>query len=107
MLMRSLQPKYARHLMGFPQTDIRALIEALYGIEDGITHSLWSDSSPLDSKGKQPSGPYALKEVGALGSFMQRRSPKPQHVSILSLKILTHRVQLSINLPYQFSHSSS
>ena len=27
MLMRSLQPKYARHLMGFPQTDIGALIE--------------------------------------------------------------------------------
>ena len=40
MLMRSLQPKYARHLMGFSQTDIKALIEALYGIEEGISRGL-------------------------------------------------------------------
>ena len=56
MLMRSLYPKYSRHLMGFSQTDIRALIEALYGIEDSISRGLWSNSSPADSKGKIPLG---------------------------------------------------
>ena len=40
MLMRSLQPKYARHLMGFSQIHIGALIEALYGIAEGISRGL-------------------------------------------------------------------
>ena len=70
MLTRSLQPKHARHLMGFPQIDIRALIVALYGIEDGLARGLWSDSSPPGSKGKQPFGPYKPDEVGAISSFM-------------------------------------
>ena len=81
MLMMSLQPKYARHLVGFPHTNIEALIEALYGIEDGITRDLWSDSSPLYSKGKNPSRSYRSEEVGAISSFRQR-PPEPQHVSI-------------------------
>ena len=36
MIMRSLQPSYARHLIGVPIMDYKALIEALYGIEDGM-----------------------------------------------------------------------
>ena len=31
--MRNLQPRFARHLMGFPQTDFGSLVQALYGIE--------------------------------------------------------------------------
>ena len=69
MIMRSLQPNYARHLMGVPIMDYRALIEALYGIEDGMTRSLWSNSSSFDSKGKKSSGSYRLDEVGAICSF--------------------------------------
>ena len=45
MTMTSLQPSYARHLMGVLIMDYRALIEALYGIENGMAHSLWSGSS--------------------------------------------------------------
>ncbi|RVW92721.1 hypothetical protein CK203_041576 [Vitis vinifera] len=30
-----LQPRFARHLMGFPQTDFGSLVQALYGIEEG------------------------------------------------------------------------
>ena len=70
MLTRSLQPKYARHLMGFPQTYIRALIKALYGIKDGIARGLWFESSPPNNKGKHPFGPYKPDEEGATGSFM-------------------------------------
>ena len=49
--------------------DYRALIEALYSIEDGMVHGLWSDSSSSDSKAKNPSGSYRLGEVGAINSF--------------------------------------
>ena len=76
MIMRSLQPSYARHLMGVPIMDYRALIEALYGIEDGMACYLWSNSSSSDSKGKNPSGSYRPGEVGAISSF-RHRAPRP------------------------------
>ena len=63
MIMRSLQPNYTGHLMGVPIMDYKALIEALYGIEDGMARGLWSDSSSFDSKGKKPSGSYRPGEV--------------------------------------------
>ena len=50
MIMRSLQPRFTKHLMGFPQTDFGSLVQALYGIEEGISRGLWADSSPSDSK---------------------------------------------------------
>ena len=81
MIMRSLQPSYARHLMGVPIMDYRALIEALYGIEDGMAHGLWSDSSSSNSKGKKPSRSYRPREVGAISSFRQG-APRPQFASI-------------------------
>ena len=77
----SLQPSYARHLMSVPIMDYRALIEALYGIEDGMARDLWSDSSSSDSKGKKPSGSYRPEEVGAISSF-RHGEPKPQYASI-------------------------
>ena len=53
--------------MGFPQTDFGSLVQALYGIEEGISRGLWADSSPSDSKGKKPRlGPKPL-DVGAIG----------------------------------------
>ena len=52
--------------MGFPQTDFGSLVQALYGIEEGISRGLWVDSSPSDSKGKkQMSGPRP-SDVGAI-----------------------------------------
>ena len=36
MIKRSLQLRFARHLMRFPQTDFGSLIQALYSIEEGI-----------------------------------------------------------------------
>ena len=40
MIICSLQPRYARHLMGFSQTDFSSLVQALYGIEEGISRGL-------------------------------------------------------------------
>ena len=81
MIMRSLQPSYVRHLIGVPIMDYRALIEALYGIEDGMVFVLWSDSSSSNSKGKKPSGSYRPREVGSISSFRQG-APRPQYASI-------------------------
>ena len=81
MIMRSLQPSYARYLMGVPIMNYRDLIEALYGTKDGMVRSLWSNSSSSDSKGKKPSGSYRPGEVGAVSSFRQG-APRPQYASI-------------------------
>ena len=67
--------------MGVPIMDYKALIEALYGIEDGMARDLWLDSSFFDSKGKKPSGSYILGEVGAINLFRQG-APRPQYASI-------------------------
>ena len=76
MIMRSLQPCFARHLMGFSQTDFGSLVQALYGIEEGITRGLWAYSSPSDSKGKKSrsgSNPSDVSIVGMMGHRPPRR----------------------------------
>ena len=61
--------------MGFPQTDFGSLVQALYGIEEGISRGLWADSSPSDSKGKKPGSGPRLSDVGAIG-MTGHRSPR-------------------------------
>ena len=77
MIMRSLQPRFARHRMGFPQTDFGSLVQALYGIEEGISRGLWADSSPSDSKGKKPGSGPRPSDVGAIGMTGHRSSRHP------------------------------
>ena len=54
MVLRSLQPRIARHVVGAPFTDFGSLVLALYNVEDGISRGLWTDSSLSDIKGKKP-----------------------------------------------------
>ena len=75
MIMRSLQPRFTRHLIGFPHTDFGSLVQALYGIEEGIARGLWFESSPIDSKGKKPSGGQRSGDVGAI-SLAGMRPPR-------------------------------
>ena len=75
MIMHSLQPRFVRHLMGFPQTDVGSLVQALYGIEEGISRGLWADSSPSDSKGKKPGSGPRPSDVSAIG-MTRHRSPR-------------------------------
>ena len=75
MIMRSLQPRFARHLMGFPQTDFGSLVKAFYVIEEGISRRLWADFSPSDSKGKKPGSGPRPSDVGAIG-MTGHRSPR-------------------------------
>ena len=37
MIMRSLQLRFAKHLMGFTHVDFRYLVQALYDVEEGIS----------------------------------------------------------------------
>ncbi|RVW43742.1 hypothetical protein CK203_074132 [Vitis vinifera] len=68
MVLRSLQPRITRHVVGAPFTDFGSLVMALYDVEDGITRGLWADSSPSDVKGKKP----------FIGPRRQRpRTPRP------------------------------
>ena len=88
MIMRSLLPRFARHLTGFPQIDFGSLVQALYGIEEGIARGFWADFSLSDSKGKKlGSGPRS-SDIGAIGTSSHRFSCQPQ----------THRQ--STNIPY-------
>ncbi|RVW37103.1 hypothetical protein CK203_084558 [Vitis vinifera] len=54
MVLRSLQPRIARHVVGVPFIDFCSLVSALYDVEDGISRGLWTDSFPSDIKGKKP-----------------------------------------------------
>ena len=77
MIIRSLQPCFTRHLMGFPHKDFGSLVQALYGIEEGISRGLWVDSSPSDSKGNKPGSGPRPSDVGAIG---MTRHWSPCHV---------------------------
>lgn len=53
MFLRSLHPRFARHLTGVPFQDFRSLVQALIDVDDGISRGLWSDIIPSsDTKGK-------------------------------------------------------
>ena len=54
MFLRSLHPRFARHLTGVPFQDFRLLVQALFDVDDGISRGLWSDiipSSDTEMKG--------------------------------------------------------
>ena len=74
MILRSLQPRIARHVVGIPFTDFGSLVLALYDVEDGISSGLWADSSPTDVKGKKPSRGQRLVDVSVIISTSQRPS---------------------------------
>ena len=61
--------------MGFPHSDFGSLVQALYGIEEGIFRGLWADSSPSDSKGKKPGSGPRPSDVGAI-SMTRHWSPR-------------------------------
>ena len=82
MVLRSLQLRISRHVVGVPFTDFRSLVLALYDVEDDISRGLWADSSPSDVKGKKPFGGQRSTDVSAISSSSQRplkhHQPVPQ-----------------------------
>ncbi|WJZ95171.1 hypothetical protein VitviT2T_013961 [Vitis vinifera] len=80
MVLRSLQPRIAKHVVGAPFTDFGSLVMALYDVEDGISRGLWTDSSPSDIKGKKPFVGPRPADVSAISSSSLR--PLRRHQSI-------------------------
>ena len=95
MVLRSLQPRIARYVVGVPFTDFGSLVMALYDVEDDISRGLWVDSSPSDVKEKKPFVGQRSIDVSAISSSSQR--PPRRHQPIPQL-LETH----SSYTPQQF-----
>ena len=74
MVLRNLQPRFARHLMGIPFQDLRSLVHAAFSVEEAIAQGLWTNTTTSpDSKGKKPSeSSTRFGEVGAISYQHQR-----------------------------------
>ena len=55
MVVRRLQPGIARHLIGIPFTYFTSLTSSRFYVKYGIAKGMWSNSFPIDPKGKKPS----------------------------------------------------
>ena len=68
MVLRNLQPRFARRLVGVPFQDLRSLVQAAFSVEEAIAQGLWIDTTPSpNSKGKKLIGPFSRSgEVGAI-----------------------------------------
>ena len=54
MVLRNLQSRFARCLMGILFQDLRSLVQAVFSVEKTTTRELWTDTVPSpDSKGKR------------------------------------------------------
>ena len=68
MILRSLQPRIARHVVGVLFTKFGSLVLALYDVEDDVSRELWYDFSPIDTKRNKPAGEQRLADVGTITS---------------------------------------
>ncbi|XP_034672454.1 uncharacterized protein LOC117904033 [Vitis riparia] len=80
MVLRSLQPRIARHIVGVPFADFGSLVLALYDVEDGISRGLWKNSSPSDIKGKKPFIGQKSADVSTIVSSSQRPLRRHQRI---------------------------
>ena len=78
MILKSLQPRFAKHLMGFPYKDFGSLVQALYGIEEGIAKGLWPESSLTDFKGKKA---FRRTEIRRCWCYQFNRNETSQELS--------------------------
>ncbi|KAL6314470.1 hypothetical protein AAG906_025955 [Vitis piasezkii] len=100
MIMRSLQPRFARHLMGFPHVDFGSLVQALYGIEKGIARGLWPDSSILDSNGKKPTIGQRSRNVSAISATDRGPLDIIRQLGRLSEFIIRHHPMMDLHCAY-------
>ena len=75
MFLRSLHPRFARHLTGVPFQDFRSLVQALFDVDDGISRELWLDITPSpDTEGKRVVG-SSESYGGVCSADFQHRRP--------------------------------
>ena len=79
MVLRNLQPRFARRLVGIPFQDLRSLVQAAFSVEEAIARGLWTDTTLfLDNKGKRPIGSSSRSEEVGIISYQHQR---PAHHS--------------------------
>ena len=68
MVLRNLQPRFTRRLVGIPFQDLKSLVHATFSVKEAIAQGLWTDTTPSpDSKGKKPIGSSSRSgEVGTI-----------------------------------------
>ncbi|KAL6326311.1 hypothetical protein AAG906_005505 [Vitis piasezkii] len=90
MFLRSLHPRFARHLTGVPFQDFRSLVQTLSDVDDGISRGLWSDIIPSpDTEGKGVGG--SSESYGDVCSvdFQHRRPGVISHPYSIVILILS------------------
>ena len=79
MVLRNLQLRFAKRLVGIPFQDLRSLVHVAFSVEEAIARGLWTNiaTSP-DSKGKKPFG--SSSRSGEVGVFSYQHQ-RPAHHS--------------------------
>ena len=68
MVLRNLQPRFTRHLVGIPFQDLKSLVHSTFSVKEAIAQGLWTDTTPSpDTKGEKPIGSSSRSgEVGTI-----------------------------------------
>ncbi|WKA06806.1 hypothetical protein VitviT2T_024687 [Vitis vinifera] len=77
MVLRNLQPRFAKCLVGIPFQDLKSLVHAAFSVEEAIARGLWTNIAPFpDSKGKKLVGSSSRSgEVDTISYQHQRPAP--------------------------------
>ncbi|RVX14795.1 hypothetical protein CK203_012029 [Vitis vinifera] len=93
MFLRSLHPRFARHLTGVPFQDFRSLVQALFDVDDGISRGLCIDDLviiPMRDHYRYP---------GVISHLYRHRHPHP-----VQLYPSTHPHAVMVRPSFQFQH---
>ena len=90
MVLRNLQPRFSRCLVGVPFQDLRSLFQAAFSVEDAIARGLWSDdTSSHDVKGRSL-WDHLVGDLERLAPSVIIRGPCTSYLIGLLLSELTH-----------------
>ncbi|RVW67952.1 hypothetical protein CK203_064371 [Vitis vinifera] len=106
MVLRNLQPRFARRLVGIPFQDLRSLVQATFSVEEAIARGLWTDTtlSPDKPLLHPPPRPYAqrpARQFTPLGMTLTRAFEKLRDAGVivpLAPRPLPHHVPLHFRL---------
>ena len=74
MVLRNLQPRLARLLVGIPFQDLKSLIHATFNVEEVIARGLWTDTTLFpNNKGNRPIGSSNRSEEVGVISYQHQR----------------------------------
>ncbi|RVW28175.1 hypothetical protein CK203_116878 [Vitis vinifera] len=110
MFLRSLHPRFARHMTGVPFQDFRSLVQAFFDVDDGISRGLWPDIIPSPDTEEKRVGGSSESYGDVCSADFQHRRPS-YHPYARSLQIprsdfppLQHHHPHSVQR-YRYQHS--